>query len=89
VALAFHACHSRSAGGFPQPTYDRCARFANFHLHEGSPVEAARELGDKVELQTPRGVVVSDFVICGTGTEIDFWPTSRAAKLCRQYRDLD
>jgi FAD-dependent urate hydroxylase len=58
--------------GFPQPTYDRCARFANFHLHEGSPVEAARELGDKVELQTPRGVIVSDFVICGTGTEIDF-----------------
>ena len=33
--------------GFPQATYDRCARFANFHLHEGSPVEAAHEVGER------------------------------------------
>ena len=58
--------------GFPQATYDRCARFANFHLHEGSPVKAANEAGDKVELQTPRGSVSADFVICGTGTYVDF-----------------
>ena len=58
--------------GFPQATYDRCARFANFHLHEGMPVEAARELDNTVELQTPRGIVAADFVICGTGTDIDF-----------------
>ena len=58
--------------GFPQATYDRCARFANFHLHEGSPVEAAREVGNAVELRTPRGIVAADFVVCGTGTHIDF-----------------
>jgi hypothetical protein len=58
--------------GFPQATYDRCARFSNFHLHEGSPVEAAREAGNKAELQTPRGTVQADFIICGTGTHIDF-----------------
>ena len=58
--------------GFPQATYDRCARFANFHLHEGAPVEIAREVGNKVELQTPRGIVEADFIICGTGTHIDF-----------------
>ena len=58
--------------GFPQATYDRCARFANFHLHEGSPAEAAREVGNAVELRTPRGSVSADFVICGTGTHIDF-----------------
>ena len=58
--------------GFPQATYDRCARFANFHLHEGSPVEAAKEVGGAVELQTPRGNILADFVICGTGTHIDF-----------------
>jgi len=58
--------------GFPQATYDRCARFANFHLHEGMPVGAARQLGNTVELQTPRGIVAADFVICGTGTHIDF-----------------
>jgi cation diffusion facilitator CzcD-associated flavoprotein CzcO len=58
--------------GFPQATYDRCARFSNFHLHEGSPVEAAREVGNAVELRTPRGIVAADFVICGTGIHIDF-----------------
>jgi cation diffusion facilitator CzcD-associated flavoprotein CzcO len=58
--------------GFPQATWDRCARFANFHLHEGSPVEMASEIGNAVELQTPRGNILSDFVICGTGTHIDF-----------------
>jgi FAD-dependent urate hydroxylase len=58
--------------GFPQATYDRCAYFSNFHLHEGSPVEAAREVGNAVELQTPRGTVSANFVICGTGTHIDF-----------------
>ena len=58
--------------GFPQATYDRCARFANFHLHEGSRVEAAREVGNTVEMRTPRGVVLADFVICGTGTHVDF-----------------
>ncbi len=29
--------------GFPQATYDRCARHANFHLHQAAPIEA-REL---------------------------------------------
>jgi FAD-dependent urate hydroxylase len=58
--------------GFPQATWDRCARFPNFHLHEGSPVETASDVGGAVELQTPRGNIVSDFVICGTGTHIDF-----------------
>ena len=58
--------------GFPQGTYDRCARFANFHLHQGSPIEAASEAGGAVRLQTPRGTVSANFVICSTGTEIDF-----------------
>ena len=58
--------------GFPQATYDRCARFSNFHLHEGAPIEAARETGEQVELQTPRGALRAHFVICGTGTEVDF-----------------
>ena len=58
--------------GFPQPTYDRCARFPNFHLHEGSPVESARETGAQIELRMPRGTLRVDFVISGAGTEIDF-----------------
>jgi cation diffusion facilitator CzcD-associated flavoprotein CzcO len=58
--------------GFPQPTYDRCARQANFTLHEGAPLESARETGGGIELQTPRGAIAADFVICGTGIDMDF-----------------
>ena len=58
--------------GFPQATYDRCAKFSNFHLHEGSPVDSAQEVGDGIQLQTPRGALRADFVISGAGTEIDF-----------------
>jgi cation diffusion facilitator CzcD-associated flavoprotein CzcO len=58
--------------GFPQATYDRCARHANFHLHEGAPVETARELGNGIELRTPLRTFTADFVICGTGIDMDF-----------------
>jgi cation diffusion facilitator CzcD-associated flavoprotein CzcO len=58
--------------GFPQATYDRCARHANFHRHDGAPIEAARETARGVELQTPRGVFAADFVICGTGIDMNF-----------------
>ncbi|WP_298113250.1 FAD/NAD(P)-binding protein [Bradyrhizobium sp.] len=58
--------------GFPQATCDRCARFANFHLHESSPIEAAHERGDGVELRTPSGAFHVHVVICGVGTEINF-----------------
>jgi cation diffusion facilitator CzcD-associated flavoprotein CzcO len=58
--------------GFPQPTWDRCARHAGFHLHEGSPVELAEQVGNAVALHTPTGVYGADFVICGTGIAMDF-----------------
>jgi hypothetical protein len=58
--------------GFPQATYDRCARHANFYLHEGAPIEAAIAAGRGVELQTPTGVFATDFVICGTGIDMNF-----------------
>jgi cation diffusion facilitator CzcD-associated flavoprotein CzcO len=58
--------------GFPQATYDRCARHANFHRHDGAPIEAAKETGHGVELQTARGVFAADFVICGTGIDMNF-----------------
>jgi cation diffusion facilitator CzcD-associated flavoprotein CzcO len=58
--------------GFPQATYDRCARHANFRLHEGAPIEAATATAQGVELQTPSGTFPADFVICGTGIDMDF-----------------
>jgi cation diffusion facilitator CzcD-associated flavoprotein CzcO len=58
--------------GFPQATYDRCARHANFHRHDGTPIEAAGKKGLGVELQTPKGLFSADFVICGTGIDMNF-----------------
>jgi cation diffusion facilitator CzcD-associated flavoprotein CzcO len=58
--------------GFPQPTWDRCARHANFHLHEGAVIESAQQVGNKVELRTRVGRFNADFVICGTGVDMDF-----------------
>jgi cation diffusion facilitator CzcD-associated flavoprotein CzcO len=58
--------------GFPQPTYDRCARHSNFFLHQGAPVEAARRVSNKIELHTPHGSIVADFIICGTGIDMNF-----------------
>ncbi|RXT42730.1 NAD(P)-binding domain-containing protein [Bradyrhizobium betae] len=66
--------------GFPQPTYDRCARHANFTLHEGAPLEAARQTAGGVELQTPRGIVAADLVICGTGIDMNFTGRGELAK---------
>jgi FAD-dependent urate hydroxylase len=58
--------------GFPQATYDRCGRFPNFHLQQGSPVETAQQVGDEIQLRTPQGSLSANFVISGAGTEIDF-----------------
>ena len=58
--------------GFPQPTYDRCARHAAFHLRTGAPWIAARPCGDGVTVDTPCGPFTADFLICGTGVEMDF-----------------
>ena len=58
--------------GFPQETYDRCARHAGFHLHTSAPWLDARSLGDRVEVETPQGPFRADYLICGTGVDMNF-----------------
>ena len=58
--------------GFPQATYDRCARHPQFQLHQGAAVESATMTPEGAVLQTPRGAFEVDFVICGTGIAMDF-----------------
>ncbi len=59
--------------GFPQDTYDRCAKYQNFHLQSGAPIESVCETkAGGLELETPRGRYNADFLICGTGVEMDF-----------------
>ena len=58
--------------GFPQETYDRCADHGNFTLHTGSSWTSARADGSAVEIATSRGPFRADFLICGTGVDMDF-----------------
>ena len=58
--------------GFPQQTYDRCARYPAFHLLSGTPWTGARMVGKSVAIDTPLGTYEADFLICGTGIEMDF-----------------
>jgi len=56
---------------FPRETWERASRHAGFSLRTGAPVLASRAEGDRAVLETPTGPVVADFVICGTGFEMD------------------
>lgn len=68
--------------GFPQPTYDRCTRHANFTLQTGSPWLGASVNADgSVRLETPRGPASADFLICGTGVEMDFAKRPELARI--------
>ena len=58
--------------GFPQPTFDRCARHPGFTLHAGAPWLSVGTSGDRVIIETPRGPMTGDFVIAGTGVDMDF-----------------
>ena len=58
--------------GFPQQTYDRCARHSNFRIVSGAPCRVrAGDQGGAV-LDTPKGIFEADFVIAGTGIDMDF-----------------
>lgn len=56
----------------PQDAFQRCARFPNFTLHLGSPIEHVGLTEGTLELQTPHGACRVDHLIAGTGFAIDF-----------------
>ncbi len=55
----------------PQDTFWRCRRHANFAYHTGCPWTAAAMDGDDIAIATPQGEMRFDFLIVGTGFEID------------------
>jgi cation diffusion facilitator CzcD-associated flavoprotein CzcO len=58
--------------GFPQETYDRCAKHPNFQLHVGAECRGAMVIDATLRLDTAKGPFAADYVICGTGIENDF-----------------
>lgn len=56
----------------PRHSVRRVVRHRNAHLHLASPIEALRERNGAVEIVTPRGRHMSDFIIFSTGFSIDF-----------------
>jgi cation diffusion facilitator CzcD-associated flavoprotein CzcO len=55
----------------PRESVLRVARHANARMVLACPVHAARLEGDRVRLETARGVIETDFVILGTGFDHD------------------
>lgn len=55
----------------PQPTYNRMRSHAKFSIHLGAGVDSASFNNDRITLQTKAGDFTADFVILGTGIEID------------------
>jgi cation diffusion facilitator CzcD-associated flavoprotein CzcO len=62
----------------PVETWNRVTRHANFHLHTGSPWQSVQIRDGEVEIHTPQGRQAADFLICGTGFDMDL---SRRAEL--------
>lgn len=58
--------------GFPQDTWDRCARHANFTLRAGEPWLDARAEAGRAVVRTDKGEFAADYLITGTGVDMDF-----------------
>ena len=58
--------------GFPQDAYDRCNAHQNFRIRTGEPWLEALVEGDRAVVRTPKGKFAADFLICGTGVDMDF-----------------
>lgn len=67
--------------GFPQATWDRCAKWPGFRLHCGAGWRDARMRDGRVQIETERGAFAADFVICGTGIDVDFALKPELARL--------
>ena len=55
----------------PVETWNRVTRHTNFSLHTSSPWGAVAPSGGGVRITTPSGEHAADFLICGTGFEMD------------------
>ncbi|APG12994.1 monooxygenase [Bradyrhizobium japonicum] len=72
-AVRWHqAIRFRRAGSTPPPdAIARAVKFPNFHLHLAAPWTSAKPFGRRLLATTPQGDIAFDFVIAGTGYQVD------------------
>lgn len=70
----------------PPDTYRRARRFDNFHIHVGATWHDACVRDGHVVLDTGIGEQTADFVICGTGIDIDPSLKPELASIAPQIR---
>ncbi|WP_245331664.1 NAD(P)/FAD-dependent oxidoreductase [Bradyrhizobium sp. NAS80.1] len=72
-ALRWHqAIRFRRAGSTPLPdAIARVVKSPNFHLHLAAPWTSAKPFGRRLLATTPQGDIAFDFVIAGTGYQVD------------------
>jgi len=80
-ALRWHqAIRFRRAGSTPPPdAVARAVKFPNFHLHLAAPWTSAKPFGRRLLATTPHGDIAFDFVIAGTGYQVDLAKTPELA----------
>lgn len=57
--------------GFPQDAYNRCTAYPHFQIRTGEPWLDATVEDGKAVIQTPKGRFAADYLICGTGVDMD------------------
>jgi FAD-dependent urate hydroxylase len=72
--------------GIPPDTYERLMGFDNFALMTGTALESAVADVSGVRLTTTAGVLNTDFVISGTGIDIDFAARPELRRLAHTVR---
>lgn len=80
-ALRWHqAIRFRRAGSTPPPdAVGRAVRFPNFHLHLAAPWTSVKPFGRRLLATTSHGDIAFDFVIAGTGYQVDLAKTPELA----------
>ncbi|MBB3172788.1 cation diffusion facilitator CzcD-associated flavoprotein CzcO [Endobacter medicaginis] len=68
----------------PQDTFWRCRRHTNFSFRTGAPFLDIRMQGNEVIATLPEGELAFDFLIVGTGFEVDFAQRPETARFAGQ-----
>lgn len=70
----------------PRPSTLRVSQHANAHFHLGSPLLKLEEVGDHVVVTTPKGRYETDFIIFGTGFQVDLATRPELKSVASQIR---